>query len=646
MFGIFLFCCGTTHVIEAWTLWRPVYRLEGVVKTLTAVASLSTALILWPLIPKALALPSAATLRRTNDELAREILERRHTEESLRRHREHLEVLIEERTAALKRINQQLSDENHERRQAQRALALAKEAAEQASRAKTQFLANMSHELRTPLNAIIGFSEVLEDRTFGPLNDRQNRYVSNILTSGRDLLQLINDVLDLSKVEAGRMELDPTPFNVRDALQDIQKVVKALAAKKHIELSIDANGEDPPVAADQPKFKQIMYNLLSNAIKFTPDRGRVTVRAEIVDSNRDGDRAAGVPLPAYRVAVADTGIGIAPGDHDRVFHEFEQLDSSFQRMHEGSGLGLALTRKLVELHGGRIWVESEGSGKGSTFAFLLPLSPPARPPEETTNEAGLPTAADAPTPQVRPVVLVVEDDEHARELLTHYLCSAGYSVAHARDGEEAVRVARELTPAVITLDVLLPKRDGWEVLRALKTYPETRQTPVIIVSITKDARLGFSLGAMDWLVKPVNKERLVESVRRVASGVGKRSMTVLVVDDEPETIEILSHILRSEGHRVLSTLDGARGVEMALHHLPDAIVLDLNMPGISGFDVVQQLREHPQAKRIPVLVFTAMDLTAEERLRLSSEIQAIVPKSAREELIQVLSNLRSRKVRV
>jgi signal transduction histidine kinase/DNA-binding response OmpR family regulator len=641
---------GATHLLDAWTLWQPVYRLEGVVKAATALAAVGTAFALWALVPKALSLPSPLALRLSNEELAREVRERKRAEEDLRRHREQLEALIEERTSTLQRINDQLFKENQDRCQAQRDLALAKEAAEQASRAKTQFLANMSHELRTPLNAIIGFSEVLEDQTFGPLNERQLRYVSNIQTSGRDLLQLINDVLDLSKIEAGRMELEPEQFHPRDALSDIQKVIKALAAKKRINLTLDASVDLPRISADQPKFKQIMYNLLSNAIKFTPDGGSVTVRATLATVPTDGDRGLGVNLPALRVAVSDTGIGIPVEDHERAFQEFEQLDSSFQRMHEGSGLGLALTRKLVRLHGGRIWVESEGAGKGSTFVVLLPTAPPpAEAVESDAVQVRVLNAAGEVEPSIRdsqPVVLVVEDDTHARELLTHYLCTAGYAVAHARDGEEAIRVARELQPVAITLDVLLPKKDGWQVLGELKSHEDTSDIPVVIVSVTKETRLGLRMGAVECLVKPVEKERLIGAIRQVSRNAAKRAMTVVVIDDEPAAVEVVASLLRAEGHRVHTALNGVDGVELAQRHHPDAVVLDLNMPEVSGFEVIRRLREHPETKRTPVLVLTAMDLSAEERRRLDAEIEALVPKLAREELLSLLAGIREKAQRV
>jgi signal transduction histidine kinase/DNA-binding response OmpR family regulator len=299
---------------------------------------------------------------------------RKQAEEEVRRLNEDLEGRVVARTAELEATNRDLEMEIAERKRVEEELYQAKETAEIASHAKSQFLANMSHELRTPLNAIIGFSELLEDQAFGPLNDRQQRYVGNILSSGRHLLQLINDILDLAKVEAGRMALDPAPFDVALALREAEGIVKALAEKKGICLELDLDPRLDTVTADPAKFRQIMYNLLSNAIKFTPNQGSVRVSARRLHAaSPDEDGASGAGVGEWiEVAVADSGVGIRREDQERIFGEFEQVDPSYAREHQGTGLGLALTRRLVGMHGGRIWLESEGLGKGSTFTFVLP----------------------------------------------------------------------------------------------------------------------------------------------------------------------------------------------------------------------------------------------------------------------------------
>ena len=524
-----------------------------------------------------------------------------------------------------------LNDELEERVRVRTAeLEAAKLRAEESERAKDRFLANMSHELRTPLNAIIGFSEILTDRLFGDLNERQSKYIQNVLVSGRHLLRLINDILDLSKVEAGRITLELVPFDAGEALRDVHTIVKTLANTKGITLSFEISPELPEVTADLQKFKQIMYNLLSNAIKFTRPGGLVTTTASITTFDE------GPSEPLLRVSVKDTGIGIKPSDHERIFGEFEQVDSSYGREQQGTGLGLALTKQLVRLHGGRIWLQSE-EGKGSTFAFVIPVNADTRPEGSGASaEAPFPAARQQPG---RPTVIVAEDDPNASELLTQYVSSAGYAVKHAFDGEEAVAIAREIHPSAITLDIMLPKKDGWSVLADLKSHPATKAIPVIIVSITDDRQLGFSLGAADFLLKPVNKEQLAEVLDRAVAAAAKRIRTILVVDDEPATVEFVGDVLHAHGVETLKAYGGEEGVAMALEHRPDAIILDLMMPEVTGFDVVRRLREDAHAREIPILILTAKDLTHDERLELNRNVQAIASKAGREELLRELARL-------
>jgi signal transduction histidine kinase/CheY-like chemotaxis protein len=546
---------------------------------------------------------------------------------------------IEQRDKELKAVMAQLRESEHR--------------AQTATQAKSQFLANMSHELRTPLNAIIGFSEILSDKTFGELNEKQGRYANNILSSGRHLLQLINDLLDLAKIEAGKLTLEREEFDVVKALHDVQNIVVMLAHKKKIALSIEASPDLPQLYADQPKFKQVMYNLLSNAIKFTPEGGRVTMLACQETWERDAagglERVSAVgagreAVPCVRVAVADTGIGIKPEHHERVFVEFEQVDSSYGREQEGTGLGLALTRKLVEMHGGRIWVESEGiEGKGSTFIFLVPL---VRRPEaaleakiEGPERGAAVQPAGMTSPQEGPLVLVVEDEKQAGELLEEYLRSGGYRVAHAGDGEEGVKLARELHPQAITLDILLPKRNGWEVLADLKAAAETKDIPVVIVSVTSDQQLGFSLGAIEYFVKPVSKDRLLEAVHKAALATGGAVQRVLVVDDEPLTVEFVATTVRGAGYQVIEATSGRQGIELALAQRPDLVILDLIMPQVSGFEVVQLLRHDPRTKDIPILIYTAKNLTEEDRRQLRDRVQSITAKPGKEDLLRELDRL-------
>jgi DNA-binding response OmpR family regulator len=482
----------------------------------------------------------------------------------------------------------------------------------------------MSHELRTPLNSIIGFSEMLEDGTFGSLNEKQRRSVDNVLTSGRQLLQVINDILDLSKVEAGRMQLAPTELDAGFALGEVRGVMEALARMKGHTVDIDVESGLPPLLADPGRFRQIMFNLLSNAIKFTPDGGRIRMTAR---------RAGGEG--AVEIAIADTGIGIAPIDQERIFREFEQLDSAYVRQQQGTGLGLALTRKLVELHGGRIWVESE-VGRGSTFRFVLPNRARQRPspaPFAMPREAALSVESG-------PLVLVVEDDPRAGDLLGHYLKEAGYRVAQASSGAQAIALAKSLKPDAITLDILLPGEDGLAILGQLKSAAETKAIPVVVVSITDHRELGYSLGAVEWLVKPVQRDSFVMAVRRTIGTLpAGTTPRVLIVDDEPATVELLTDVLTAQGFRAMAAHDGREGIEMALAQRPDAIVLDLVMPGESGFDVVRQLRDHPWGRNVPILVFTGKDLSSDDRERLFEGVQAIVSKDGPAELLSELARV-------
>lgn len=503
-----------------------------------------------------------------------------------------------------------------ERKRAEEAVRKAKETAEAANRIKSEFLANMSHELRTPLNAIIGFSEILLDQTFGDLNAKQSRQTQHILDSGRHLLSLINDILDLSKVESGKMELELSVVNLVSTLESSLVLIKEKTSKHGIALKLELSEtmRELNFAADERKLKQIMFNLLSNAAKFTPDGGAITVDATQQDEQ-------------LRIRVRDSGVGIDEKDQKRIFEEFEQVDSTYGRQQQGTGLGLALTRKLVELHGGRIWVESEGEGKGSTFLFTIPLKPKPKPPEE--GEAQEPAVEEEPgaaAPEGLSPVLVVDDDPMARELLTGYLEEGGYSVSLASNGAQGLEMAKTLHPSIITLDIMLPDISGFEVLRRLRNDPETAAIPVIVVSITDDREKGLSLGATDFLQKPVRKDHLLASLSDLVQCGPGAFRKILVVDDNPADAEMVQSVLGTRGCKVISALGGKQGIETALRERPDLIILDLNMPDISGWDVLEALREKSEDWHPPIVVFTGVALSSQERQQLAGIVQAVVLK--------------------
>jgi signal transduction histidine kinase/CheY-like chemotaxis protein len=479
-----------------------------------------------------------------------------------------------------------------------------------ANRHKSEFLASMSHELRTPLNAIIGFSEVLLERLFGDLNPKQEEYLRDILDSGRHLLSLINDILDLSKVEAGRMELELGSFSLAEALENGLTMVRERASRHGITLSIDVAPTLDSIEADERKVKQVVFNLLSNAVKFTPDGGQVGIKATMGEGE-------------VHVTVWDAGIGIAPEDQERIFEEFRQAGDMDGHRREGTGLGLSLAKRFVELHGGRIWVESE-VGQGSRFTFTLPICRASQ-PDVTSVPAEYPVVGSVPG---EPVVLVVEDDPQAAELLKVYLEGAGCKVEQARDGEEGFDKARRLHPALVTLDLLLPKVDGWDLLARLKGEPDTQQIPVVIVSIIDQRGRGFALGAADYLVKPVSREDLINALQHTSliRQSQREAVTVLAIDDDPMAVELVEAILAAEGFRVLKAYGGAEGLALARRELPVLIILDLLMPEVDGFAVVEQLRADPATAAIPIIILTSKSLTPDEKARLNGEIAYLARK--------------------
>ncbi len=534
-----------------------------------------------------------------------------------------LERKVNERTDELKHINEELLLSKLD-------LEAKNEELARANRMKSQFLANVSHELRTPLNSIIGFSELLQEKSFGSLNGKQTQYVKFIHTSGNHLLHLINSILDLSKIEAGRMELALEEFPLAEIFHEIMGSIKPIAHKRDISLDLKETAASPMIKVDKAKFKQILYNLLSNAVKFNKDGGTVVIDWDIIDE------PTGMTMQRYLyVSVEDSGMGIKKEDLGKLFREFEQLDPSVTREHGGTGLGLALTKKLIELHNGHIRVDSE-LGKGCKFTVKLPQGSDKLELRQTQiMPQEIVKAVDDVTE--RPLILVAGESEDVNHLIHIYLSGGGYEIETAKDGLELIEKARELRPFAIVCGVALPEKDGWEVMKELKVYEESKDIPVVIVSATDNKELGFALGAVDYIEKPIDKGKLVDTINRLnfIKSRKRRKLNVLVVDDEPQVLTLLSDILEKEDFVVCTANGGEEAIMMAIRDEPDLIVLDLMMPGVSGYDVVDKLKEHPVARNIPVVIFTAKDITVEDKQRLGDNIDKIIRKASfsKEDLI-------------
>ncbi|MEA3311106.1 MAG: response regulator [candidate division WOR-3 bacterium] len=478
-----------------------------------------------------------------------------------------------------------------------------------AVRLKTQFLGNMSHELRTPLNSIIGFSELLMDGLVGELSEKQGHYMKIIHSSGAHLLRLINDILDFSKLEAGMLEVFNEPTDLSEVLEEVLRTYSVIVERKGIEVHVDIPPDLPPMLTDRRKLTQIIDNLLSNSVKFT-NQGRV----ELAAKRKEG---------MLEVTVTDTGIGIEPQELPYIFDPFHQVDASTTRRYEGTGLGLALVKKLLQIQKGTIEVQSSPA-QGSSFTFRLPFVEfkPEKPAVATTREEliqGLPAAGERP-------ILVVEDNPLAANLMSMWLSEAGYNVQIASTGEEALQKAVTLCPAVITLDILLPQMDGWRVLHRLKEMPETKDTPIIVVSIVEDKSFGLSLGAVDYMIKPVSRSNLISKIERLTKS-GRRFHRVLVIDDNPADISLVEEILQLDGYEVLKATSGVDGLKAARDEKPDLVILDLMMPDLDGFDVMRLLESDEATRGLPIILFTAKDLTQIERANLGTNIHDIFGKT-------------------
>ncbi|MGO4598270.1 response regulator [Terrabacter sp. 2RAF25] len=479
-----------------------------------------------------------------------------------------------------------------------------------ASRHKSEFLASMSHELRTPLNAVIGFSEVLLERMFGELNERQEDYLQDIHSAGRHLLALLGDILDLSKIEAGRMELDLTTFPMDDVVAQALSLVRERAALHSIDLVLDAQPLGP-VTADELRLKQVLLNLLSNAVKFTPDGGTVEVRAW-----REGRD--------LQVTVSDTGIGIDPSDQERIFDSFQQGERTASSV-EGTGLGLTLSRRIIELHGGRLWLTS-APGRGSTFGVVIPQ--PERAPD-TAQDPWL----EGDLGGTGPTVVVIEDDPRSAELVELHLHAAGLRAVAAPTGERGLELVRTHDAVAVILDIHLPGMNGWDVLAELKSDPATADVPVVIVSVEPERGRGFALGATEYLVKPVRGEHLLAAVTRLlpqgvaGAQVDPDRLSVVVVDDDPLALKLVRSTLEPLGWTVHTCTGGQQAADVVRAVSPSVVVMDLLMPQVDGFAVIDELRPDRDSDGPPIVVLTAKSLTPQDRSRLEGRIAFVAEKA-------------------
>ncbi len=483
---------------------------------------------------------------------------------------------------------------------------------QEANRMKSEFLANMSHELRTPLNGIIGFSELIYDGKAGEVSPKQQKYVGHILNSSRHLLQLINDVLDLAKVESGKFEFQPERVDVAALVREVTDTLQSIAGKKRVRVETDIAPGLGEVVIDRGKLKQVVYNYLSNALKFTPDEGRVRVDVRPEDADH------------FRLEVVDTGIGIRKENLGRLFAEFQQLDATTAKKHQGTGLGLALTKRIVEAQGGRVGVESE-FGKGSTFFAVLPrlnrVLRDATPVE--TDEGARAAPVDAAG---RLTVLVIEDDARDRAWLATELSQAGYAVQPAATGHEALALLRQRRFDLISLDLLLPDVIGVELLREIRADAQNHDTPVIVVSVVAEKSVVEPYLIVDYLVKPVGAEDLRAALRR-AGLLPDQSPPVLVIDDDPAALRYAEELLGGLGYRPICRADGASALLAVADTRPRAVLLDLLMPGMDGFEFLERFRRAPGCGDVPVIIWTVKDLSAAERELLRERAQGIVAKA-------------------
>jgi PAS domain S-box-containing protein len=502
-----------------------------------------------------------------------------------------------------------------DRKRAEAEIRKARDAAAAANRAKSAFLANMSHELRTPMNAIIGYSELLTEELEDDGHDEYLDDLKRIHSAGNHLLSLINDVLDLSKIEAGRMDLYLERFNLTEMLHESVATIQPLMVRNDVGFHIELSDNLGTIRADVTKLRQALFNLLSNAAKFSAD-GDVTLSAHRIQIDGE-DR--------IRISVTDTGIGIPSDKIDTVFEAFSQADSSTTRNYGGTGLGLPISRRFCQMMGGDITAESE-PGAGSVFTIDIPAkvdaleAARASAPDQTQTEEA---PEMLPQPESGSLVLIIDDDADARDLLSRTLIKEGYRVAAAPDGPTGLSLAASLEPDLITLDVMMPGMDGWAVLKELKVDPELQHIPVVMITIVAEESMGYALGAHEYLNKPIDRERLIERLASIGVRNGSR---ILIVDDDEDARNVLARGLSREGFQVAEAENGAVALQRLSEGLPDLIILDLMMPVMDGFEFVQRLRESGACTETPIVVTTSKTLTDAERELLSGRVRKVLQK--------------------
>jgi signal transduction histidine kinase/CheY-like chemotaxis protein len=579
-------------------------------------------LLAWALVARALYMRKQREAQKLRERLFEE-------EQRARKDSEKARTDIETKAVALAESNRQLDI-------AREAAEAARATADAANNAKSSFLANMSHELRTPLNAIIGYSEMLQEEAEELKQPDFVPDLEKIHGAGKHLLGLINDVLDLSKIESGKMTLYLEDFDVAKLVREVAATVQPLITKNGNRLEVACPADLGPMHADVTKVRQTLFNLLSNASKFT-EKGmiRLSVERGGAPGALEEPRSDAPTLQRSAVVfqVTDTGIGMTPEQLGKLFQAFMQADASTSRKFGGTGLGLAISRKFCQLMGGDITVQSE-HGKGSTFTVTLPAE--VKDPTVQAASATIRSTPDsallaAPKPggagrTSHAIVLVIDDDPSVHDLMRRSLEKDGFRVEVAADGKSGLALAKQLRPAVITLDVMMPRMDGWAVLTALKGDPATADIPVIMLTIVDDKQMGFALGAADYFTKPIDFQRLHHVLERYRKPVGQQ--TVLVIEDDPSMREMLQRTLAKDGWQVTEAQNGKVGLEKLDGGAPALILLDLMMPEMDGFEFLDTLRRRKDGQRIPVIAITAKDLTEEDHRRLNGGVERIIQKGA------------------